>query len=102
MNLRNWSKWHTFGMLTGFITPLILFPVVLMLIAWLQGFYFSQLWDKMIAEAVMRSKIISLSVLFNLIWFYRSLNRGKYDFAMGIILGSAMYLPYIFYVNLIM
>jgi hypothetical protein len=48
------------------------------------------------------SKIISLAIISNLIWFYIFINRNNYGLAMGIILGTICYLPYIVYVNLIM
>jgi hypothetical protein len=102
MNLRKWSVAHTKGLLVGILIPLFLVPLVLFGMAWLQDYSFDSMWFKFAHQSLFRSKALSLSIISNLIWFYRALNREKYDFAMGIILGSMCYLPYILYVNLIL
>lgn len=101
MNLRNWTKAHTKGLIVGFLSPLIFIPIVIFLLAWMQNFQFDQLWYKFSLERMVRSKVISLAIISNLIWFYMSLNREKYGFAMGVIIGSICFLPYILYVNFI-
>jgi hypothetical protein len=45
--------------------------------------------------------LISLAIIANLLWFYLCLNREKYGLAMGIIMGTILYLPYVLYVNMI-
>ena len=102
MNLRKWSIGHTKGLLIGIFVPLLLLPVVLFGMAWMQDYSFDSMWFKFMHQTAFRSKAISLSIISNLYWFYLSLNREKYDFAMGIILGSMCFLPYIIYVNLIL
>ena len=99
MNLRNWSFDHTKGMLVGICTPLIFVPIVLVCIAWIQEYYFDQLWTKFMGNTPYRIKIITISIIFNLIWFYLLLNRERFNFAMGIILGSLLYAPYIMYIK---
>jgi hypothetical protein len=99
MNLRNWTKNHTLGMIIGFIGPLIYIPIILFIIAKTQNFYFEQLWYKFTVNQTAQGKFISLAIIPNLIWFYLFLNKEKYNFAMGIILGSALYLPYILYIT---
>lgn len=101
MNLRNWSSAHTKGLIIGIISPILFIPVVMLLLAWVQDFYFSQLWYKFSYDEMVRSKIISISIISNLLWFYITINKDKYGLAMGIILGTICYLPYILYVNFI-
>lgn len=96
-----WNARTTVGMIIGGITPLIFVPIVIGLIAWIQNFYFSTLWNKFFVDVVVMSKFFSLSIIPNLIWFYFFLNKERYDLARGIIIGSALYLPFIFYVNII-
>ncbi len=102
MNLRNWSRQHTFGLLIGAASPLVFAPLILFIYAKIQHFLFAQVWYKFISDPNATGKFISLAIIINLLWFYLFLNREKYNFAMGIILGSVLYLPYIVYVNLIL
>ncbi len=97
MNLKNWNRYHTFGLLTGLILPLLVVPLVMLVIAWAQNYYFEQLWYKFKNNSGTMSKMITLAVLSNLGVFYLFLNKEKYNFAMGIILGSICYLPLIVY-----
>jgi hypothetical protein len=99
MNLRNWSIAHTKGLLVGILSPLIFIPIVIFLLAWLQDFHFSRLWYMFETDEFVRSKVVSIAIISNLIWFYLSLNREKYSFGMGVIIGTICYLPYILYVN---
>ena len=99
MKLRNWSMDHTKGLILGFITPLLCVPLVLFLMSWLQDYYFEFLWKKFSYNTNYRIKIVTLSIIANLIWFYIFLNRERWNFAMGIILGSVIYAPYIIYIK---
>ena len=99
MNLRNWTSAHTKGLIVGILSPLIFIPIVIIFLGWSQNFDFSRLLSKFTHDQLVRSKMMSLAIISNLIWFYLSLNREKYGFAMGIILGSICFLPYILYVN---
>jgi hypothetical protein len=100
MNLRNWSKHHTLGMIVGFIGPMLYIPIILFIIMKSQHFYWEQVWFKFVYNSEAQGKFISLSIIPNLGWFYFFLNREKYNIAMGVILGSALYLPYILYITL--
>lgn len=97
MSLKNWNINHTLGLITGLLIPLIVIPLVLVILAWVQNFYFEQLWYKFKNNSGTMSKMLTLAVLANLGVFYIFLNREKYNFAMGIILGSVCYLPFIVY-----
>ncbi|WP_343748341.1 hypothetical protein [Fluviicola sp.] len=97
-------KWNirvTVGMVIGVLSPIILIPLTVLVIAWAQNFYFSVLWDKFFSDLAVMSKLLSLSIIPNLIWFYVFLNKERYDLARGIIIGSALHLPFILYVNLL-
>lgn len=99
MNLRNWSKGHTLGMLLGIITPLLIVPVLILFLSWVQDYEFSYLWKKFGFDEQYRVRMITLSIIANLGWFYFFLNRSKWDYGMGIILGSIALAPYIIYVK---
>jgi hypothetical protein len=101
MNLRNWSNSHTLGLVVGILSPLFFVPLVLFILAWLQDFQFMQLWYKFSHDQMTRSKILSIAIIGNLIWFYFSLNRERFGFAMGVIVATMFYLPYVLYVNFI-
>jgi hypothetical protein len=99
MNLKNWTKNHTYGLIIGIISPLIFIPLVILMLSWIENFQFSQLMSKFMDASIVRSKIISIAIISNLIWFYLSLNREKWGLAMGIIVATMLFLPYILYVN---
>lgn len=99
MNLRNWSKGHTLGMLLGIITPLLVVPLLMLFLSWVQDYDFSFLWRKLGFDQQYRVRMITLSIIANLFWFYYFLNRSKWDYGMGIILGSIALAPYIIYIK---
>ncbi len=96
-----WNVRVTVGTVIGALSPLLLVPLTMLVIAWTKNFYFSILWSKFFSDPEVMSKFISLSIIPNLVWFYFFLNRERYDLARGIIVGSALHLPFILYVNLI-
>lgn len=97
MKLKNWNRNHTLGLITGLLIPIIVIPIVMVIIAWAQNFYIEQLWYKFKNSPSTMSKMFTLAVLANLGIFYVFLNKEKYNFAMGVILGSVCYLPLIVY-----
>lgn len=99
MNLKNWSMDHTKGVLLGLLIPLLFIPIVLFFIAWTQDYYFEYLWNKFTLSGPYRIKIMTISIIANLGLFYFFLNRERYNIAMGIILGSICYAPYIIYIK---
>lgn len=96
-----WNIRLTAGTTIGALSPLLVIPFTMLIIAFAQDFYFSVLWHKFTFDLVVQSKFISLSIIPNLVWFFFFLNRERYDLARGIIIGSALHLPYIIYINLI-
>jgi hypothetical protein len=99
MNLKNWSMDHTKGVIIGMLTPIVFIPIVLLIMMWLQDYYFEQLWKKFVYNHPYRIRIITLSIISNLGLFYYFLNRERFKIAMGIILGSLAYAPYVVYVK---
>ncbi|AEA43200.1 hypothetical protein [Fluviicola taffensis] len=96
-----WNSRVTVGMIIGIISPFLFVPLIVGLIAWSQNYPYSVLWNNFTGSIVAQSKFISLSIIPNLIWFYLFLNKERYDLARGVIVGSALFLPFILYVNLI-
>lgn len=99
MNLK-WNAKNTVGLLIGIASPFVILPITMAIIAWTQNYYFSQLMYKFSINTVLQSKLISLSIIPNLLWFYLFLNKERYSIARGIIIGSALFLPYMAYINL--
>lgn len=102
MNLRNWTWDHTKGLIVGVLSPLLFVPLVIMLLAWSRNYSFEEIWNMFMISRQTMSKVISLAIISNLIWFYIFINRNRFGLAMGIILGTLVYFPYIIYVNLIL
>ena len=99
MSLRNWSREHVLGMIFGILTPLVILPLVIYLWAVGQGYTFEYMWREFRFFTDPRIKMITLSIIANLFWFYRFLNKEKWQRAMGVILGSMAYAPYILYIK---
>jgi carbon starvation protein CstA len=99
MNLRSWNKEHTLGLMLGTFAPLLAIPLVILILSSAQGYSFEILWTRFNISNQVMSKTVSLSIIINLILFYLLLNKEKYNYAMGIILGSLLYLPVILYLN---
>jgi hypothetical protein len=102
MNLRNWTLAHTKGLIIGIFSPIVFVPLVILLLAWARNYPFSAIWDMFVLSRQTMSKVVSLAIISNLLWFYTFINRNNFGLAMGIILGTIAYLPFIIYVNLIM
>lgn len=101
MNLRNWGKYHTFGLILGFLGPLIYIPLIIFILSRIHNTYFDVYMNMFFSLKSTQGKFISLAIIPNLLWFFLFLNREKYNTAMGIIVGSALYLPYIIYINFV-
>jgi hypothetical protein len=97
----NWTKENTLGLLIGLLSPLLFLPVVLFVMAQSSGSSFQYFWMQFVYFTEFRSKYISLALISNLIWFYLFLNREKYEYSKGIILGLLCYAPYMIYINVI-
>ena len=96
-----WNIRTTAGMLIGVVSPMLLVPLTILIVSFLQSYPYEELWDKFVHDVITKRKFLSLSIIGNLGWFYFFLNRERWDLARGIIIGSALYLPYIIYVTMI-
>ncbi len=94
MNLRNWSRLHTYGLLLGIATTLVFVPILSLLF---DAFDNPQYW--FLHEA--KGKLISLASIANLAWFHWFIKTKKTDLAMGIILATFINFIMIVYLKLI-
>lgn len=99
MNLKNWTLDHTKGLILGILIPIVFMPIVVLLLSWIQDYYIEQLWDRFLHNNQYRIRIITISIIANLGLFYYFLNKERFNLAMGIILGSICFAPYIIYVK---
>ena len=99
MKSKNTSIDYLKGALIGIITPLIVVPIVLLIISWTQGYDFERLWGEFVRNETSRIKILTISIIANLGWFYFFLNREYFNIGKGIIIGSILYAPYIIYIK---
>lgn len=95
----NWTKLHTLGALSGFVSPFIFLPLVVQLMVWTQHFTFGYLWGQFFIDNAVHTKLLSLAVISNLLWFYIGLNKEKYGFSQGVLMASFLFVPYIIYVG---
>jgi hypothetical protein len=98
----NFTRDHAIGLLIGVVSPLVFLPVVLLILSFTQNTSFEYLWQQVVQFPEYRSKYISLALISNLIWFYIFLNKEKYNFSYGIILGMIVFVPYMIYANWIL
>ncbi len=97
--MKKWTKEHTKGLLLALVTPFVVVPIVLYVLSLTQNYLYSQLWHKFTLNNPYQIKIITLSIIANLGWFYFFLNKDKFNFARGIIIGTMLYAPYIIYIK---
>jgi hypothetical protein len=101
MNLRNWSKQHTLGLLLGVLTTLIAIPIVLFIFSLTTNKDFSTMWHKFMQFRLEKSKIISLASILNLLWFHIFIRKENYPVAMGVIMATVLNLGIIIYFKFI-
>ncbi|MFM6935184.1 MAG: hypothetical protein ACKOXP_07045 [Flavobacteriales bacterium] len=95
------TKDHVLGYLIGILTPFVFLPLIVLILAQAYQTTFSFLWEQVGSSAEFQSRYLSLGLIPNLLWFYLFLNREKYAFTRGIILGMLTFAPFMVYVNLI-
>ncbi|NBR14347.1 MAG: hypothetical protein EBQ94_13165 [Flavobacteriales bacterium] len=98
----NFTREHAIGLLIGVVSPLVFLPLVLLILSFTQNTSFEYLWQQVVQFPEYRSKYISLALISNLVWFYLFLNREKYNYSYGIILGMIVFVPYMIYANWIL
>ena len=93
------NKWM--GALVGIVLPMILVWGVIFIFAKSAGYPYSFMLDKFLNNVSTQGKLVSLSIIGNLGMFYLFLKKNWSQGAMGIILGSIAYFPYVIYVKFI-
>ena len=101
MNLRNWSKGHTYGLLLGILTTIVCVFIVLGFFTWQDGVPFHIQFDRFTFLNVQTAKVISLASIGNLVWFHTFLKKEKWTLAMGVILATVINLIVILYFKFI-
>ena len=96
---RKFTRQHLLGIVLGIVTPLLLVPFVLLILSWLQDYYYEVVWNKFVYNSHYQIRIITISAIANLFWFYYFLNRKRYAAGWGVIMGSAALAPYVIYVK---
>ena len=97
MNLRNWSKQHSIGLLIGILTTAVAIPLTIVIYALLNKYEIENYFYRFSLNRVEKSKIISLASIANLLWFHTFLRQEKWPLAMGIILSTVLNLFAILY-----
>lgn len=93
------KKW--IGFIFGVILPFILVWLVIWILAKAGGYPYKIMLDKFLYNPTSRIQILSLSAIGNLGIFYLMLKKNYNQAAMGIVLGTMAFVPYIIYVKFI-
>lgn len=101
MNLKTWSKQHTYGLIIGILTTAAAIPLILLILSVWDNQSFSRMWFRFTLISNEKARIISLASIANLIWFHTYLNKEKYPFAMGVIMATVINLIVIVYYKFI-
>lgn len=91
MNLRNWSKEHTKGLVVGILTIIVAIFIVIWILALQNRISYSFSFQRFLFLHDYTSKVISLAAIANLPWFhFASLRQGKWAFGQGIIMATVL------------
>lgn len=90
MNLRNWTKQHTIGMLIGFATTVVAIFLVIGYFGWDDGRGYLKSFHNFTFFHERTAKVIALASIANLFWFHRFLKQEKWNLAMGVILATVV------------
>ena len=90
MNLRNWGREHTLGLLLGLFTTFVAVFAVIGIFAWKDGTTYAVSYHKFTFYHDWTAKIISLASIANLFWFHTFLRREKWSYGMGVILATVI------------
>lgn len=95
------SKWNQrwVGGITGVIGPIIGLFLVFVLYNLFENFSFNRLWHEFMNTPDQKSRFLSLAVLLNLAIFYFFLRKNYNSSAMGVVLGTMIYIPIILYLK---
>lgn len=87
MNLRNWSKYHTAGLILGLITVIVFFPIAAFIYE--KAFGDPRIFYKLTFIRDDQARILSLACIANLFWFHRFIKKENFPVAMGVIVATA-------------
>lgn len=90
------TKEFAFGVLVGLISPFVFLPLVIQLMVWIEHHQFSLLWDQFFIDRSAHTKLLSMSIVSNLIWFYLALNN-RINFSRGVLIASLLFVPYVLF-----
>lgn len=87
------------GFIFGIIAPAIGFWGVVLYFDMVENVGFERLWDLFKTNHNKQSAIVSLSLIFNLVVFYAFLRLDMNRTAMGVVLGTMIYIPVVIYLK---
>lgn len=91
MNLKNWSKEHTKGLIVGILTIIVSIFIVIWVLSLQNGLSYSVNFHRFTFFHDYTAKVISLAAIGNLPWFhFVSLRQGKWAFGQGIIVATVL------------
>jgi hypothetical protein len=101
MNLRNWTKQHTLGVLLGILTTLIALPLVMFIYS--KVYNDPYVWYRFFEVKLksFQSQMLSLASIPNLIWFHLSMRKEKFGLGMGVILATVISLIVILFLKFV-
>lgn len=94
----NWKE-RIIGILIGIIGPTIGFWGVVLYFDAVEHIEFRRLWNLFTNDHGKQSAIISLSLIFNLFLFYVFLRLNSNSIAMGVVMGTMLYIPVVLYLK---
>lgn len=101
MNLKNWNREHTIGLLLGLATIIVAIPVVILILSAVEDRSFSYKWGNFRLSPGEKSRVISLAAIVNLLWFHLSMKNKKWNKGMGVILATMLVLIVSLYLKFI-
>lgn len=87
------------GIIIGALGPLLGLVLVFVYYVNLKGFRFNVMWHEFFGNPIQTSRFLSLAVIINLAVFYFFLRKDWNRGAMGIVLGTMLYIPVILYLK---
>lgn len=91
MNLRNWSKEHTKGLILGLLTIGVGIFIIIWFFSLKNGLSYAENFHRFTFLHEFTAKVISLAALGNLPWFhFLSLKRGNWALGQGVIIATVI------------
>jgi hypothetical protein len=85
------------GVIIGVVAPWVVIPILIYIVPVIQNLSPEQVWYDFFHTKTTMSRLLSLSLIGNLLWFYLVINRHQYGIARGVILGTLIYFPLFVY-----